>query len=60
MRQATLNQEKRVNTKDVSLDGFIVEERLATHLTQNERKPIFTVAELRNIQNRKRTIAVNW
>lgn len=53
MNQEMLNQHKRVNT-DVSLDGFIVKETLATHLVPNNRNGNFGSAELKNIQKRRR------
>jgi len=62
MRQETLNEQKRVNTEEVPLDNFIVDETLAAHLTpkSDNRKRIFTAAELKNIQSRKRVAKIRF
>ncbi|HLR37608.1 MAG TPA: hypothetical protein VK084_06165 [Chitinophagaceae bacterium] len=58
MNQEILNQQERVNS-DVSLDGFIVKETLATHLIPNKRSNrSFCSAQLRKIQNKKRGASI--
>ena len=55
MNQEMLNQQKRVQTSSVSLDGFIVKETLAGHLVPNaKRNNNFGSAELKNIQKKRR------
>ncbi len=60
MNQEVLNQQKRVNTEDVSLDGFIVKETLASHLVPNNNKRTgkLNAAGLRKIQGRKRAATI--
>lgn len=60
MNQEILNQQKRINTEEVSLDGFIVKETLATHLIpdRDKRKSNFSSAELRNIQKKRRSATI--
>ncbi len=57
MNQEMLNEQKHVDTKEVSLEGFVVKETLAAYLLPGNRaaKRSFTLAELKNIQKRKRS-----
>ncbi len=58
MNQEILNQQERVNS-DVSLDGFIVKETLATHLIPNNKNNRnLCSAQLRRIQSRKRSASI--
>ncbi|TAN18433.1 MAG: hypothetical protein EPN37_05450 [Chitinophagaceae bacterium] len=56
----TLNASTGINVNKVSLDGFIVKETLAkdefkfNRLYRPAQKTVFTLAELRRIQNRRK------
>lgn len=60
MNQEVLNQQKRVNTEEVSLDGFIVKETLASHFVPQQKRTgnMMSAAELRKIQGRKRSATI--
>lgn len=59
MDQEMLDEQKRANTEEVSLDGFIVKETLAGHLLPKSAAKVkrnFGLAELKNIQKRKKSV----
>ncbi len=58
MNQEMLNEQKHIDTEEVSLDGFIVKETLAGHLLPKHKavNKNFSLAELKNIQKRKRSV----
>lgn len=56
----TLNDAESIRVNNVSLDGFIVKETLAKDELKHNRlyrpmtKTVFTLAELRRIQNKRK------